>query len=225
MATTKSETIKSLVAACARVLKQSDFAGGVATALTLVITRLSGLRDQIVAAGEIDPNISTDMWNELYECGKILDTVYSGFPMVPAEDVATLTTDAAGEDMGTDEMVNMCVTTLEKAAETKGIDAGLPVAVVKSALDQWAALGETDPEIAKVRVLKDEALVKLAKACGDKKMSDKAKPAGEEAAKAAGSAIPVEPTVDEQRIANIAKSAIPNPAPPAPPSKTVVWPY
>ena len=230
---TKSELIKSLNDACTRILKQSDFAGGVVTALTLVISRLSGLRDQIATAGEIDPNISTDMWNELYECNKVLDSVYCGFPMVPAEDVATLATDDAGEDMGAEDVVNMCATTLEKASVSKGIDAGAPVALVKCTLAKWASLGEVDPDGAKVKVLKAEALVKLAKACGDKKMKEKGDKAAEEAAKAAAPAepatstepvAPVPVTVDEQiaKIDSIAKAAAPAPAQVR---KSMRWPY
>lgn len=218
---TKSEIIKSLQDACTRILKQSDYAGGVVTALTLVVSRLSTLRDQIAAAGEIDPNISTDMWNELYECNKVLDSVYCGFPMVPAEDVATLVGEEPGDDMEASDVVNMCADTLEKATDAKGLDAGMPVAVVKGALAQWESLGETDPEGAKVKVLRADSLVKLAKSCGDKKMGDKAKPAKEEAAKAAEQVAPVEPTVDE-RIANIAKAATPAPVAPAPKTR---WPY
>jgi hypothetical protein len=191
------------------------------------------LRDQIAAAGEIDPNISSDMWNELYECGRVLDTVYSGFPMVPAEDVATLATESAGEDtgddLGIDEMVEMCATTLEKAAVTKGLAAGPMVATVKVALASWSAAGETDAAGSKVKVFRAETLVKLAKACGDKKMKakdeaatdeedPKAKkdPKDEEAKKAA--------SLDDAKIAkidSIAKSSEPTPVAP----RTVAWPH
>jgi hypothetical protein len=219
---TKTEIIKKLNDACTRVLKQSDFAGGVVTALTLVVTRLSALRDQIATAGEIDPNISIDMWDELYECGKVLDSVYYGFPMVPAEDVATLATDDAGEDMGADEMVEMCATTLEKAAVAKGMDAGPMVATVKVALATWSATGETDVEGAKVRVFRCATLAKLAKACGDKKMKAKDEAVAAEKDKAAEEAKKAAAMPDEKitKIDSIAKAADPAPVAPAP----FAWP-
>ena len=46
---TKIETIAKINAACSRVLKQSDYAGGVVVALTNVVSRLTALRDQIQA--------------------------------------------------------------------------------------------------------------------------------------------------------------------------------
>jgi hypothetical protein len=220
---TKTETIQKIEDACRRVLKQSDFAGGVVTALTLVIGKLTGLRDQVAGAGEIDPNTYSAIYDELYECGRIVGSIYDGLPMVPAEDVATLVSEGDTMEKSADELVTMATEELEKAAAEKGLAAGPGVALVKSAVAVWKAAGETDVEGAKVRVVRAEALPKLAKACGDKRRQAKAD-AERAAAKAAEPAEPPAPApVDPvAKLDTIAKAAEPAPVP-APVEKSV-WP-
>ncbi len=209
---TKKELIGKLNEACARVLKQSDFAGGVVASLSVVIDRLTALRDQIKAAGDMDPNAYQAMYDELYECGRVIGSIYDGFPMVPAEDFA-----GAGEgvQMTASEVLKMCTTTLEKAASLKGLEAGIEVAVVKGALAAWEALGDEDPADGKVTVLSAATLAKLAKACGNKKTDEKTKKEQAEAAAKAAASQPATPANDDTiaKIDSIAKAAAPAPAP------------
>jgi hypothetical protein len=231
---TKSETIQKIEEACARVLKSSDFVGGAATAITLVIQRLSGILEKLVAAGDtLDPNTSSALYEELYECGRIVGTIYDGFPMVPAEDVAALATADDMVEKAASEIPAICVELLEKAAGQKGLDVGLGIAHVRCIVDAWKASGEHDAPEAKLLVVpKAEAMLKLAKACGDKKRTARAAAAKAEQEQA-------EKVAAEQAVANaeaskvdetvtkldaIAKAAEPAPAvaPPAP--APVAWP-
>lgn len=239
---TNTELIKKVDEACTRVLKQCDFSTGVVNALSLVVMNLTDLRDKIQAAGEIDANISNEMWGEIYEMGRVLESIYNGYPMVPAEDVATFAVDngeccggkccdgkcCGGESCGAEccggccdmvdasEVIGMCADKLEKAALMKdALAAAAEVAIVKIAVAKLAALGDAPPQDAKIPMLKSSGLAKLAKACGDKNMDQKAKKAkdAEEAKKRADA---------EQRavakIEGIAKAAEPTPTAPAAPA-------
>jgi hypothetical protein len=220
----KAEAIKKISDACVRVLKQSDFASGVVTALTLVVARLTALRDQIQSAGEIDANCTNDMWAELYECGRVLDSIYNGFPMVPAEDVATLNpTDEEADLMEPIEMVAKCAAELEVAATEKGVDVVKRVATIQVALLKWAALGETDPEGAKIPFVKVDKIAQVLKACGDKQKDKMKMEADKEAAKKSADPAPSVPVVDDvlAKIEKIAKRA--DPVAPAPARTS--WPH
>jgi hypothetical protein len=97
---------------------------------------------------------------------------------------------------------------------------------VKCAVAVWKAAGETDAEGAKVRVVRAEALPKLAKACGNKKLKDKAdaeQAEKDKAAKAADAAPAANDAV--AKLDAIAKAAAPAPTPaPAPAPARSVWP-
>jgi len=230
---TKLETIAKIEEACTRVLKQADFVGGATTAITLVIQKLTEVRDRLAAGGDtMDANTSSMLYSELYECGRIIGTIYDGYPMVPAEDVATL---AAADDMvgkSAGEIPGLCIELLEKAAEQKGLEAGLGVALVRCIVDAWKATGEQDAEDAKLLVPRAEALIKLAKACGDKKREaqvEAAKAEQEQTASAeADKAVPESAAgeIDETstKLDSIAKAAEqPAPEQPSAPAP-VVWP-
>ena len=144
------------------------------------------LRSQIQAAGDLDPNGYQAMWDELYECGRIIGTIYDGFPMVPAEELTGAGSgEGEGVEMAAVELAKSCVERLEKAATLKSAEAAAEVAVVKSALAAWEALGDADPADAKVKVLSIATLTKLAKACSDRKQDEKTKKQADAAAKAA----------------------------------------
>ena len=220
---TKTETIAKINAACSRVLKQADYAGGVVMALTNVVARLTALRDQIqaqTAMGEMDNNTRSALFEEVYECGRVLSSIDEGFPVVPAEDVATLNTTEGVEMVAARDVAKVAVEELEKAAATPE-EASKRVATVKVALAAWGALGETDPDGATVPVIRDSAkLVELCK--GFRVKRREAKKAAELAANPM--LVPVtgtpDPSAEEQVIANLESIAkrSEEPAPFVPPA-------
>jgi len=197
-------------------------------ALTLVVDTLTGLRDQLVAAPEMDSNLYDALWREIYDMQTVLSTVSNGFPMVPASEVAELVSSAAAQDTEEVPAVQMaakCAEVLEKAAGAKGIEAGAQVALVKCALAVWKASGETDVDGASVKVVLSAALPAILKACVDKKSKEKAEKERMETEKAAADAVA---KADEEarvsKIESIAKAASPAPTPaPVAPKKPVDW--
>lgn len=166
----KKEAIQKINAACARIAKQADFAGGAAKAISLVEARLASVRGKLEGLGgnEVYEGIP-GFYTEIYECRRILDTIYDGLPMVPAESVATF---VAVEDnvkkVDASAMVDECAARLEKAAAAGGAEAAREVAIVKAALVDWEALGETDADGAKVSFLKADKVVELVKSAPPK---------------------------------------------------------
>lgn len=136
---TKKEVIEKVDATITRVLKAAGSA--MAAAIEVAITKLGELRDEVGKAEKIDYGM---IWDKVQEANRILYTVQSGYPMVPAELIVKAEKKLSPEDF----MVHAAAE-LEKAsaslAKGDGKSALPRIAAVKASLKAWESLPDDAP--------------------------------------------------------------------------------
>jgi hypothetical protein len=201
---TKKETIEKIRAAADRVLKKQDLAAGCVSALDVCITKLTSLRDSIGKSGDV----GYDDLMPISECFRILDTIYCGYPMVPASpDVEK----AATKKVAAKDFADHAAGELEAAAKEPVDKRALRIAALKMGVAAYEAAA--DGAAVEIPVVAPEAVPGLLKSAlaaevVKKSQATTASPPAAETAAAA-----------ETRIEAVAKAASA-----APGTAPVTWP-
>lgn len=135
----KKTVIEKVNAAIARVMKASG--GAIAAAISVAVEKLNELAATATSTEGID---WSKLWSGIDEACRILYTVQSGYPMVPAELIAK-----ADKKLPAEEFMVYAAAELEKAAASLAdgdAKAALPrVAAVKASLQAWEGLPADAP--------------------------------------------------------------------------------
>lgn len=140
----KIEIIKELSDASERVLKRSQDGAAIATSLEAARECLQKAM-AAVSSGEI--NFDT-LYKHMYSARAVLDSIYNGYPMVPAEKaeftkmVDEVLKGAATKDMEPDAFVAHAIEQLELAEKAPREEAVKRVLALKAAMLMWEDLPE-----------------------------------------------------------------------------------
>lgn len=204
----KQEIIKALGAAADRVLKKSVDTGAIEASLEAAIAELQKAKAGVVS-GLVDYDV---LYKHMYGCRLTLESIYNGYPMVPAEKSATQKAEfekvwggGTKKEMSPEDFVTHAISELEKAATEPKDAAAKRVGAIKAALLMWEDLPEGQ-SLLPVTVVDNQ------KAGAQTDTID--------ATKAGASAF----AKSLERITDIAKTEAPAPAPaPARKAKQVFW--
>lgn len=200
---TKKDTIQKIRDASDRVLKKQDLAAGCVASLDICISKLTTLRDSIGKSGDV----GYDDLIPIGECFRILDTIYCGYPMVPASpDVEK----AATKKVAAKDFEDHAATELEAAAKEPIDKRALRIAALKMTVAAYEAAAEGDS--VEIPVVAPEAVPSLLKSALAAEVVKKGQAGGTTPA-------PANQPTAEARIEAVAKAAS-SPSQPAP----VAWP-
>jgi hypothetical protein len=142
---TKIEMIKALGDAANRVIKKAVDTAAIMASLDAAQAQLEKAKGA-VSSGLADFDL---LYKHMYGCRCTLESIYNGYPMVPAEKSAAFKADfekrwggGAKKEMSPDDFVAHAVAELEKAAGEEKDEAIKRVGTVKAALLMWEDLPE-----------------------------------------------------------------------------------